>query len=54
MSFSQLPEFAVLAVSELGGICASLELLTDPMALGRIGVHATGCRQRCKGSIAAR
>ncbi len=37
LSFFQLPEFAVLSVPELAGICASLELLTDPMALGRIG-----------------
>jgi hypothetical protein len=40
MSFSQLPEFAVLSVPELADICTSLELLTDPQALGRIGVRA--------------
>jgi hypothetical protein len=39
MLFFQLPQFAVLSVPELASICASLELLTDPMALGRIGVR---------------
>jgi hypothetical protein len=39
MSYSQLPEFAVLSVPELAEICASLEQLTDPMALGHIGVR---------------
>jgi hypothetical protein len=40
MLFLQLPQFAVLSVPELANICASLELLTDPMALGRIGVRS--------------
>jgi hypothetical protein len=40
MSYSQLPEFAVLSVLELADICASLELLTDTLALGCIGVRA--------------
>jgi hypothetical protein len=39
VSFSQLPEFAVLSVLELADICASLELLTDTLALGSIGVR---------------
>jgi hypothetical protein len=43
MLFFQSPPFAVVSVPELADICASLELLTDPMALGRIGVRS------CKG-----
>ncbi len=39
MLYAQLPEFAVLSVLELADICASLELLSDPMALGRVGVR---------------
>ncbi len=39
MLFFQLPQFAVLSVPELADICASLDLLTDPLALGRIGVR---------------
>ncbi len=40
MLFFQLPQFAVMSVPELANICASLELLTDPMALGRVGVRS--------------
>jgi hypothetical protein len=31
MLFFQLPQFAVMSVPELADICASLELLTDPL-----------------------
>ncbi len=39
-SFFQLTEFVALSVPEVAGICASLELLTDLHALGRIGMRA--------------